>query len=100
MCPIVVFDPVDRLATAYVGPVLMARPEAFCHLVVVGSGESPKQIFGIVDDVATRTEADAVDDTRGGVGIVPCPEGMLRSEPRSLPPYTTSRLPLLALPSP
>ena len=96
----VVLDRVDRLATAYVGPVLMARPEAFCSLIGVGRGESSAQILGIVDDVATRTEADAVDDTRGGVGIVPCPEGMLRSEPRSLPPYTTSRLPLLALPSP
>ena len=96
----VVLDRVDRLATAYVGPVLMARPEAFCSLIGVGRGESSAQILGIVDDVATRTEADAVDDTMGGVGIVPCPEGMLRSEPRSLPPYTTSRLPLLALPSP
>ena len=96
----VVLDRVDRLATAYVGPVLMARPEAFCGLLGVGRREVSTQILGIVDEAATKTEADTVDDTTGGVGIVPCPEGMLRSEPRSLPPYTTSRLPLLALPSP
>ena len=96
----VVLDRVDRLAAAYyVGPVLRARPEAFCGLIGVGRREAPTQILGIVDRAATRT-ADAVDDTTGSEGIVPCPEGMLRSEPRTLPPYTTSRLPLLALPSP
>ena len=96
----VVLDRIDRLGGMYVVPVLTARPEAFCGLAGVGRSEPLTQIFGIVDAGATGAEADPVNDPTDGVGIVPCPAGMLRSEPRRLPPYTTSRLPLLALPSP
>jgi len=96
----VVLDRVDRLASAYVVPVLRARPEAFCGLVGIGRGEATTQIFGIIGEAATTAEADGVEEEGEDVGIGQCPEGMLRTEPRSLPPYTASRLPLLALPSP
>ncbi len=96
----VVLDRVDRLASAYVAPVLRARPEGFCGLVAVGSGDVTTQIFGILGERETTAEADRPEEEGGDVGISRCPDGMLRTEPRSLPPYTASRLPLLALPSP
>ena len=92
----VVLDRVDRLANAYVAPVLMARPEAFCSLVGVGRGEVTTQIFGILGDSVGMAPAVERED----VAIGQCPDEMLRSEPRILPHYSASRLPLLALPSP
>jgi hypothetical protein len=96
----VVLDRVDRLASAYVVPVLRARPEAFCGLVGIGSAQVTTQIFGILGEAAATAQADGVEGEGEEVGIGQCPEGMLRAEPRSLPPYSASRLPLLALPSP
>ena len=96
----VVLDRVDRLGAAYVAPVLMARPAAFCGLVGVGRGEAPTQIFGILGEPDTGAEDGGASAEGGEAGIGQCPEGMLRDQPRSLPPYTGSRLPLLALPSP
>lgn len=92
----VVLDRVDRLASSYVVPVLRARPDAFCGFVAVGAGEATTQIFGILD----VTARDDPENPGEGTGIAQCPAEMLRAEPRPLPPYTTSRLPLLVLPSP
>ena len=92
----VVLDRVDRLANAYVVPVLMARPAAFCGFVAVGSGEATTQIFGILENAALVAPATPGEDP----SITQCPASMLRTEPRALPPYTTSRLPLLVLPPP
>ncbi len=96
----VVLDRLDGLATVYVAPVLRARPEAFCGLVEVGRGEAPTQIFGLLTEVESGVPENEGRDTGASVGITPCQDGMLRSEPRRLPPYTAARLPLLALPSP
>ena len=96
----VVLDRVDRLAYAYVTPVLMARPKAFCGLVGVGRGEATTQIFGIIEEEGAAAEADGAEEEGRDVSIGPCPDAMRRAEPRDLPSYTTSRLPLLALPSP
>ncbi len=93
----VVLDRVDGLGQAYVGAVVQDRPWAFCGLVGVGEGGVRTQILGIVQD--------AVDPgggaTRGPtITLAACPANMVRLEPRSLPAYSASRLPLLALPSP
>jgi len=93
----VVLDRVDGLGEAYVGAVVRDRPWAFCGLVGVGEGEVRTQILGILED--------AVDPgggvTRGSaIRLAPCPQSMVRLEPRSLPAYSATRLPLLALPSP
>ena len=93
----VVLDRVDGLGEAYVGAVVRDRPWAFCGLVGVGEGEVRTQILGIVED--------AVDPgggvTRGSaIRLATCPQSMVRLEPRSLPAYSATRLPLLALPSP
>ena len=93
----VVLDRVDGLGEAYVGAVVRDRPWAFCGLVGVGEGEVRTQILGIIED--------AVDPgggvTRGSaIRLAPCPQSMVRLEPRSLPAYSATRLPLLALPSP
>lgn len=95
----VVLDRVDRLGTAYVGAVVQARPEAFCGLVGVGRGEVLTQILGILDE-SERAAPDATAGATEGVRIAPCPDRMKRGQPRSLPPYSAARLPLLALPSP
>ncbi len=95
----VVLDRVDGLGNAYVVPVLRARPEAFCGLVGIGREQVTTQIFGIIGVPETPRETDgAAEGAEAGIGQ--CPDDMLRTEPRSLPPYTTSRLPLLALPAP
>ena len=93
----VVLDRVDRLGGAYVGAVVQDRPWAFCGLAAVGEGAVRTQILGIVEG--------AVDPGGGAtagssIRLAACPEGMVRPEPRSLPAYSASRLPLLALPSP
>jgi len=92
----VVLDRVDRLGGAYVGAVVQDRPWAFCGLADVGEGEVRTQILGIVQDEV---------DSGGAIGaqtiqLAPCPQSMVRLEPRSLPDYSAARLPLLALPAP
>jgi len=93
----VVLDRVDGLGEAYVGAVVRDRPWAFCGLMSIGEGGGRTQILGIVESAA---------DPGGGVTTGPtirltrCPESMVRLEPRSLPAYSATRLPLLALPSP
>jgi len=93
----VVLDRVDGLGEAYVGAVVRDRPWAFCGLVGVGEGEVRTQILGIIED--------AVDPGGGvprgsAIRLAPCPQSMVRLEPRSLPAYSATRLPLLALPAP
>ena len=95
-----VFDRLDRLGSMYVAPVLRARPEAFCGLIGVGRGEAPTRIFGLLTEAESDGLGSTERDTGASVGSAPCPDGMLRSEPRALPPYTTARLPLLSPPSP
>ena len=93
----VVLDRVDGLGLAYVGAVVRDRPWAFCGLVGVGEGAIRTQILGIVEDAVDP----GVDVTPGAtVSLAACSEDMVRSEPRPLPAYSASRLPLLALPSP
>ena len=93
----VVLDRVDGLGEAYVGAVVRDRPWAFCGLVGVGEGEVRTQILGIVEDAV-----DPGGEVIGGsaIRLAPCPQSMVRLEPRSLPAYSATRLPLLALPSP
>ena len=93
----VVLDRVDGLGEVYVGAVVRDRPWAFCGLVGVGEGEVRTQILGIIED--------AVDPGGGvprgsAIRLAPCPQSMVRLEPRSLPAYSATRLPLLALPAP
>ena len=92
----VVLDRVDRLGGTYVGAVVRDRPWAFCGLAGVGEGEIRTQILGIVEDAV---DTGAVDDA-STITLAACPQSMVRLEPRSLPPYSTARLPLLALPAP
>jgi len=92
----VVLDRVDRLANAYVVPVLRAHPEAFCGFLAIGTEEATTQIFGILEGAARDDPPDPAE----GTGIAECPVEMLLPEARSLPPYTTLRLPLLVPPSP
>jgi hypothetical protein len=92
----VVLDRVDRLGGAYVGAVVRDRPWAFCGLAGVGEGEIRTQILGIVDDAV---DPGAVVDA-STITLAACPQSMVRLEPRPLPPYSTARLPLLALPAP
>ena len=93
----VVLDRVDGLGEAYVGAVVRDRPWAFCGLVGVGEGEVRTQILGIVEDAV-----DPGGEVIGGsaIRLAPCPQSMVRLEPRSLPAYSATRLPLLSLPSP
>jgi len=93
----VVLDRVDRLGGAYVGAVVQARPDAFCGLVSVGSGDVRTEVLGILEDVG---ELEAAGGAPGAITLRPCPEAMVRSEPRVLPPYSASRLPILSLSSP
>ena len=93
----VVLDRVDRLGGAYVGAVVEARPEAFCGLVSVGRGDVRTEILGIVGDPA---EHEAAAGPGEAITLRPCPQAMVRSEPRVLPPYSASRLPILTLSSP
>ena len=93
----VMLDRVDGLGEAYVGAVVRDRPWAFCGLVGVGEGEVRTQILGIVEDAV-----DPGGEVIGGsaIRLAPCPQSMVRLEPRSLPAYSATRLPLLSLPSP
>ena len=93
----VVLDRVDGLGEAYVGAVVRDRPWAFCGLVGVGEGEVRTQILGIVEDAV---DPGAGVTTGSTIRLATCPESMVRLEPRSLPAYSATRLPLLALPSP
>ena len=95
-----VFDRLDRLGSMYVAPVLRARPEAFCGLIRVGTGDAPTRVFGLLTGVESDMLGRTERDTGASVGSTPCPDGMLRNEPRALPAYTTARLPLLSPPSP
>ena len=92
----VVLDRVDRLGGAYVGAVVRDRPWAFCGLAGVGEGEVRTQILGIVQD-AVDPGGTILAET---IQLAPCPQSMVRLEPRSLPDYSATRLPLLALPAP
>jgi len=80
-----------------VGAVVQARPDAFCRLVSVGSGDLRTEVLGILEDVG---EFEAAGGAQGAITLRPCPEAMVRSEPRVLPPYSASRLPILSLSSP
>jgi hypothetical protein len=91
----VVLDRIDRLGAAYIAPVIMSHPEAFCSLVRVGSGESPTQIFGINSQTLASTKAEWNKVSDLAVGIEPCPAKMLRSEPKRFPSPTTLRVHIL-----
>ena len=93
----VVLDRVDGLGDAYVGAVVQDRPWAFCGLVGVGGGEVRTQILGIVEDAV---DPGGGVTTGSAIRLAPCPQSMVRLEPRSLPAYSATRLPLLGLPSP
>lgn len=94
----VVLDRIDQLGTGYVGSVVTSRPEAFCSLAGVGgqNGSPRTEILGIVTDgeevgLGIRTSPDGNLE----VGIGRCSPEMMREEPRTLPPYTSSVVPLL-----
>lgn len=93
----VVLDQVDGLGGAYVGAVVRDRPWAFCGLVGVGEGDVRTQILGIIEGAVDPGGEVSPGST---IRLAPCSEGMVRPDPRSLPAYSATRLPLLALPAP
>jgi len=95
----VVLDLVDGLGVTYVGAVVRERPWAFCGLVGVGEGEGAlrTQVLGIIEGAVDPGAGRAVEPT---IRLAPCAQSMRRPEPRLLPDYSASRLPLLALPAP
>jgi len=93
----VVLDQVDGLGGAYVGGVVRDRPWAFCGLVGVGEGDVRTQILGIIEGAVDPGGEVSPGST---IRLAPCSEGMVRPDPRSLPAYSATRLPLLALPAP
>lgn len=95
----VVMDRVDQLGALYVGPVVEARPEAFCNLIAVRGGDGGQTaILAILPTDASEVPAD--DSVQSGIVIQACPANMVRDVARELPPYSASLLPLLALPRP
>jgi hypothetical protein len=63
------FDRVDALAQAYVAPILLQRPDAFC--VLTYSGQTGTVLFGILDDaeeIADRPGAIDEPQTFSGCG--------------------------------
>lgn len=93
----VVLDRIDRLGVAYVGAVVREQPEAFCGLVSVGRGDVRTDILGIIGE---GVGLESVGYSQEAITLRSCPEAMVREEPRVLPPYSVSRLPILTLPSP
>lgn len=95
----VVLDRVDQLGRLYVGSVVGARPYAFCTLIAArGADGGRTDVLGILATDAADTPA--TEAVQGEISIQPCPSNMVRDVPRELPPYSASRLPLLALPRP
>ena len=93
----VVLDRVDGLGGAYVGAVVGERAWAFCGLAGVGDENVRTQILGIVEGATDPGGTVAPEST---ISLAACPRSMVRPEPRPLPDYSASRLPLLALPAP
>lgn len=94
----VVLDRIDQLGTGYVGSVVTSRTRAFCSLAGVGgqNGSPRTEILGIVLD--GEEEGAGIRTTPEGtleVGIGRCSPEMIRVEPRTLPPYTSSTVPFL-----
>ena len=95
----VVLDRVDQLGGLYVASVVRSRPEAFCSLTSIRSRDGGStEILSILSEVPSDTSE--VEAAREQITIAGCPADRLREVPRELPPYTASRLPLLALPKP
>ena len=85
-----VFDVLDNLSRYYAAAVIQARPRAFCPLAAFGEEGGPRtRVLGILPD---GEEAGAPPGE--GVRLSPCPEGLTRREPRSLPAYSSFRVPL------
>ena len=93
----VVLDRVDRLGVTYVGAVVQDRPWAFCGLAGVGEGDMRTQVLGIIRDAENPGGEVAPGST---ISLAACPPSMVRVEPRPIPDYSASRLPLLSLPAP
>lgn len=86
----VILDRVGPQGYGYVAQVVQARPGRFCSFGGIGG-----------DPGGARTELLGIFSEDQGVSqLGACPPGMIRSSPRTLPPYSSSTLPLLALATP
>lgn len=86
------FDALDNLSRYYAAAVIQARPAAFCPLAAFGEGGGVRtRILGILTE-----GGEPGDSSEGAVRLPPCPEGLTRREPRSLPPYSSFAVPLLS----
>ncbi|NIP59367.1 MAG: hypothetical protein GWM92_13605 [Gemmatimonadetes bacterium] len=86
-----VLDVLDNLSRYYAAAVIQARPGAFCPLAAFGEEGGPRtRVLGILPggEGAGASPGDAAR-------LSPCPEGLRRGEPRSLPAYSSFRVPLL-----
>jgi len=86
-------DGLDGLAGYYLVPVIRSRPGSFCPISGFGGGEGAgTQLLGVLG---------AGDGGGGGRGpaaarLATCPEGLVRSEARSTPDYSSSSIPLFS----
>jgi len=95
----VVLDRVDQLGGLYVAAVVGAHPEAFCSLIAArGADGGRTDVLGILGE--DLSEVPAAEPDQREISIQVCPADMVRDVARELPPYSASRLPLLALPKP
>ena len=79
----VVLDRIDRLGVDYVGAVVREQPEAFCGLVSVGREDVRTNILGIIGE---GVGLESVGYPQEVITLRPCPEAMVREEPRVLAP--------------
>jgi 4-amino-4-deoxy-L-arabinose transferase-like glycosyltransferase len=94
----VILDRVDRLGLTYVGSVVSQRPDRFCSLVGFGSETGPRtEVLGLMAEPPAGVSRSGEGAT-AGIGM--CGPEWVTKQPRGLPPYSASALPLLSLPSP
>ncbi len=92
----VVLDRMDALGE-YVGAVVRDRPWSFCGLHEIGVESVRTQILGILEGA---TDPGGTVSPGAAIRLEGCPRSMVRLEPRLIPDYSASRLPLLAPPAP
>lgn len=70
----VLLDPLDGLASRYVGGAIRARPGAFCHVQTLGRAEEGAvgQLLGFLPPSQRTEGADRLRE--GGVAIAGCPD--------------------------
>jgi hypothetical protein len=77
----VVLDRMDSLSPAYLAPILLRRPDAFC--LIVTSGEAGTALLGIVPAAERVPDAD-IEPGRSRRTFEVCDAGYLRRPPGSL----------------